>query len=81
MLVVSGDPLGMEAASELIGRAAYPLVLLADRRRADRRRAGVHVPVERRRVDRRAAPPASWARGYVVVESATDPELAALTLG
>jgi hypothetical protein len=79
--IVAQDPLGIEAASELIGRAAYPVVLLADRRRADRRRRQLTVAFERRRGDRRAAPPASWAHGYVVVESATDPELAALTLG
>jgi hypothetical protein len=80
-LVVSGDPLGVEAASELIGRAAYPTVLLADRRRGDRRRTVVRVAVERRRGDRRATPPVTWARGYAVVDAATDPELAALTLG
>jgi hypothetical protein len=80
-LVVSEDPLGVEAAGELIGRAAYPTVLLADRRRSDRRRAAVPVSVERRRGDRRAAPPPSWARGYAFVESATDPDLAGLILG
>jgi hypothetical protein len=71
----------MEAASELIGRAAYPMVLLADRRRADRRHKRVPVSVERRRGERRAVPPASWAHGYVVVEAAIDQELATLTLG
>jgi hypothetical protein len=81
MLIVSQDPLGIEAASELIGRAGHPMVLLADRRRADRRYKRVQVTVERRRGDRRAVPPASWAEGYVVVDSATDLELAALTLG
>jgi hypothetical protein len=81
MLVISEDPLGIQAASELIGRAAFPMVLFADRRRADRREKRVPVAVERRRGDRRAAPPASWARGYVVVESTIDRELAALTLG
>jgi hypothetical protein len=80
-MIVSQDPLGIEAASELIGRAAYRVALLADRRRGDRRRRPVTVAVERRRSDRRAVPPASWTRGYVVIESATDPELAALTLG
>jgi hypothetical protein len=81
MLVVSEDPLGVEAASELIGRAGNPMVLLADRRRADRRQKRVPFAEERRRGDRRAVPPASWAQGYVVVDSATDLELAALTLG
>jgi hypothetical protein len=80
-LVVSEDPLGVEAAGELIGRAAHPTVVLADRRRGDRRRAAVQVSLERRRGDRRAPPPASWARGYFFVESATDPELADLILG
>jgi hypothetical protein len=81
MLIVSQDPLGIEAASELIGRAAYPMVLLADRRHAGRRHKRVPVTVERRRGDRRAAPPESWAKGYVVVDAAIDQELAALTLG
>ena len=81
-LIVSNDPIGVEAASALIGRAVYPMVVLADRRRGDRRRRRTPVPVERRRGDRRTAPPASWARGYVVVETSTpDPELVALTLG
>jgi hypothetical protein len=81
MIIVSQDPLGIEAASELIGRAAYPVALVADRRRGDRRRRQVTVAVERRQGARRAVPPASWTRGYVVVESAIDSELAALTLG
>jgi hypothetical protein len=81
MLIVSQDPLGFEAASELIGRAWYPMVLLADRRRADRRQSRVPAAVERRRGDRRAAPPASWTHGYVVVDPATDLEVAALALG
>jgi hypothetical protein len=81
MLIISQDSLGIEAASELIGRAAYPMVLIADRRRADRRRKRVQVTVERRQGDRRAVPPASWAQGYVVVDAAPDLELAALTLG
>jgi hypothetical protein len=81
MLIVAQDPLGVEAASELIGRAAYPMVLLTDRRRGDRRRKRRQVTVERRRGDRRAVPPASWAQGYVAVDAETDLELAALTLG
>ena len=80
-LVVAEDPLGAEAAGELIGRAAHPTVVVADRRRGERRRANVPVATERRRGDRRAAPPASWARGYAFVESAPDPELAGLILG
>jgi hypothetical protein len=41
-----------------------------DRRHGDRRRRRVAVAVERRRWDRRAVPPRSWARlGFVVVPS------------
>jgi hypothetical protein len=85
VLVVSRDPLGVEAASALLGRATSPMSLLIDRRRTDRRRKHRPTPTDRRGDDRRAPPPASWADGYLVVESTAsleiERELTALALG
>jgi hypothetical protein len=80
ILVVSGDPMGLEAAARLIGRSGHPVMCVADRRRSERRRRQIPVSVERRRSDRRTPPPASWADGYVLVDSALDHEIAALGL-
>ena len=80
LLVVSGDPMGMEAAARLIGRSGDPVMCVADRRRSERRRRQIPVAVERRRAARRTPTPASWADGYVLVESAQDREIAALGL-
>jgi hypothetical protein len=58
------------------------MIVLVDRRRSDRRRRSIPVSVDRRRADRRAAPPASWAHGYVFVQPTPNPEeSAALILG
>jgi hypothetical protein len=75
VLVVSEDPLGLEAASALLGRATCPTFVLTDRRRVDRRRKNRPVPTDRRGGDRRAPLPASWADGYLVVESTASLEL------
>jgi hypothetical protein len=78
MLVVSRDPIGLEAAGKLIARVGHSILVVADRRHSDRRWRRVRVPAEQRRADRRAAPPASWTDGYVLVEPVADPELAEL---
>jgi hypothetical protein len=78
ILVVAGDPMGLEAAARLIGRSGPPVMCVADRRRSERRRRQVPVAVERRRAVRRTPPPASWADGYVLVDAVLDHEIAAL---
>jgi hypothetical protein len=81
MLVVSRDPIGLEAAGSLIARAGRAMLVVADRRRSDRRWRGLPVPFDRRRGERRAPPPDSWRDGYVLVEPAAHPDLADLVLG
>ncbi len=81
ILIVARDPIALEAAGELVARAGHSVRVLADRRQGDRRRRQLPVAVDRRRGDRRAAPPESWARGYLVIDPAADPEIAALAVG
>jgi hypothetical protein len=83
LLVVSRDPIGLEAAGQLIAQAGQPMILLADRRRAyrDRRHRTVPVSLDRRRTDRRALPPATWADGYVYLEPALTAEMVSIVLG
>jgi hypothetical protein len=77
-LIVSRDPIGLEAAGELIARAGHTMHVVADRRQSDRRGKQGLVLFNRRRADRRASPPASWTRGYVLIEPSVDPEIANL---
>jgi hypothetical protein len=82
ILIVSGDPMGLDAAGQLIARAGDSVLVIADRRQSDRRARRRTVPRdERRRVDRRARPPASWARGYVIIEPSSDQEISQVVLG
>jgi hypothetical protein len=82
ILIVSGDPMGLDAAGQLIARAGDSVLVIADRRHSDRRERRRTSPRdERRRVDRRARPPASWDRGYVIIEPDFDQEIAQVVLG
>jgi hypothetical protein len=81
MLVVSRDPIGLEAAGSLIARAGHSMLVVADRRRSDRRWRRVPVLFDRRRGERRAPPPDSWRDGYVLIEPIAYPETADLVLG
>jgi hypothetical protein len=82
ILIVSKDPMGLDAAGQLIARAGHSVLVIADRRHSDRRSRRATAPRdERRRVDRRARPPASWERGYVIIEPVSDQEISQLVLG
>jgi hypothetical protein len=82
ILIVSKDPMGLDAAGQLIARAGHSVLVIADRRHSDRRsRRATATRDERRRVDRRARPPASWERGYVIIEPVSDQEISQLVLG
>jgi hypothetical protein len=82
ILIVSADPMGLEAAGQLIARAGRSVLVIADRRQSDRRdRRSRLSGDERRRADRRARPPASWDRGYIIIEPDGDRETAQVVLG
>lgn len=79
ILIVSADPMGLDAAGQLIARAGDSVLTIADRRHSDRRdRRSRFSGDERRRADRRAPPPATWDRGYVLIESDSEQEVARL---
>jgi hypothetical protein len=74
--------MGLDAAGQLIARAGDSVLVIADRRHSDRRdRRSRFSRDERRRADRRGRPPASWDRGYVIIEPDSDQEIAQVVLG
>jgi hypothetical protein len=74
--------MGLDAAGQLIARAGHSVLVIADRRHSDRRSRRVAFSLdERRRAGRRAPPPASWDRGYVIIEPVSDQEISQVVLG